>query len=131
MFIFKVENCLVTYFQLHTLIVNIITMNCENNTDNIKTYMLCMLVITYCYFMFYFMIYCSVNHQKKHYLYFLLFLDDQLRKGGFLCYVLFGVYLFTLLGFICNDYFIPCVENICEDLKIPKVSILGGKHSWR
>ncbi|XP_026333054.1 sodium/potassium/calcium exchanger 4-like isoform X2 [Hyposmocoma kahamanoa] len=49
-----------------------------------------------------------------------IFTDDQLRKGGFLCYVLFVVYLFTLLGYICNDYFIPCVEMICEDLNIPK-----------
>lgn len=50
------------------------------------------------------------------------FSDEQLRKGAFLLYVIFGVYLFTLLGFICNEYFIPCVELICDDLKIPKVS---------
>ncbi|XP_013145025.1 PREDICTED: sodium/potassium/calcium exchanger 4-like [Papilio polytes] len=48
------------------------------------------------------------------------FTDDQLRKGAFLLYVLFGVYAFTLLTIVCNDYFIPCVEFICEDLKIPQ-----------
>ncbi|XP_045509486.1 sodium/potassium/calcium exchanger 4-like [Colias croceus] len=49
-----------------------------------------------------------------------IFDDDQLRRGGFLLYALFGVYAFTLLAIVCNDYFIPCVELICEDLKIPQ-----------
>ncbi|XP_045542125.1 sodium/potassium/calcium exchanger 3-like [Papilio machaon] len=48
------------------------------------------------------------------------FTDDQLRRGAFLLYVLFGIYAFTLLTIVCNDYFIPCVEFICEDLKIPQ-----------
>ncbi|CAH0716097.1 unnamed protein product, partial [Brenthis ino] len=47
-----------------------------------------------------------------------LFDDDQLRKGAFVLYVLFGIYAFTLLALVCNDYFIPCVEMICDDLKI-------------
>ncbi|XP_049884653.1 sodium/potassium/calcium exchanger 4-like [Pectinophora gossypiella] len=49
-----------------------------------------------------------------------IFTDDQLRQGAFLLYVLFGIYAFTLLAIVCNDYFIPCVEFICEDLKIPQ-----------
>ncbi|CAK1588679.1 unnamed protein product [Parnassius mnemosyne] len=49
-----------------------------------------------------------------------IFTDDQLRRGAFLLYVLFGIYAFTLLTIVCNDYFIPCVEFICEDLKIPQ-----------
>ncbi|XP_069365220.1 sodium/potassium/calcium exchanger 4-like isoform X3 [Maniola hyperantus] len=49
-----------------------------------------------------------------------LFTDEQLRQGAFLCYVMFGIYSFTLLAIVCNDYFIPCVEMICEDLKIPQ-----------
>ncbi|XP_075990861.1 sodium/potassium/calcium exchanger 3-like [Anticarsia gemmatalis] len=49
-----------------------------------------------------------------------LFDEDQLRRGAFMCYVLFGIYAFTLLAIVCNDYFIPCVELICEDLKIPQ-----------
>ncbi|CAG5007220.1 unnamed protein product [Parnassius apollo] len=49
-----------------------------------------------------------------------IFTDEQLRRGAFLLYVLFGIYAFTLLTIVCNDYFIPCVEFICEDLKIPQ-----------
>ncbi|KAG6461320.1 hypothetical protein O3G_MSEX012556 [Manduca sexta] len=49
-----------------------------------------------------------------------IFTDEQLRRGAFLLYVLFGIYAFTLLAIVCNDYFIPCVELICEDLKIPQ-----------
>lgn len=45
-------------------------------------------------------------------------------------YVIFGMVVFTQLALVCNHYFIPCVELICEDLKIPQVSeLLGGKHS--
>ncbi|KAJ0183891.1 hypothetical protein K1T71_000314 [Dendrolimus kikuchii] len=49
-----------------------------------------------------------------------LFTDEQLRQGAFILYILFGIYAFTLLAIVCNDYFIPCVELICEDLKIPQ-----------
>ncbi|XP_048005163.1 sodium/potassium/calcium exchanger 3-like isoform X2 [Leguminivora glycinivorella] len=49
-----------------------------------------------------------------------LFNDDQLRAGAFVLYAIFGIYSFTLLAIVCNDFFIPCVENICEDLKIPQ-----------
>ncbi|KAJ2954288.1 hypothetical protein O0L34_g2537 [Tuta absoluta] len=48
------------------------------------------------------------------------FTDEQLRMGAFLVYVMFGIYAFTLLTIVCNDYFIPCVEYICEDLNIPQ-----------
>lgn len=33
-------------------------------------------------------------------------------------------YFFTLLAVVCNDYFLPTVECICEDLKITPVSVL-------
>ncbi|XP_052746791.1 sodium/potassium/calcium exchanger 4 [Bicyclus anynana] len=49
-----------------------------------------------------------------------VFTDEQLREGAFLLYVMFGIYSFTLLAIVCNDYFIPCVEIICEVLKIPQ-----------
>ncbi|XP_063373809.1 sodium/potassium/calcium exchanger 3-like [Cydia amplana] len=49
-----------------------------------------------------------------------LFDDDQLRAGAFILYAIFGMYSFTLLAIVCNDFFIPCVENICEDLNIPQ-----------
>ncbi|XP_068618467.1 sodium/potassium/calcium exchanger 5-like isoform X2 [Battus philenor] len=49
-----------------------------------------------------------------------IFTQEQLLHGAFLLYVLFGIYSFTLLTIVCNDFFIPCVELICEDLKIPQ-----------
>ncbi|KAJ8737561.1 hypothetical protein PYW08_000156 [Mythimna loreyi] len=49
-----------------------------------------------------------------------IFTDEQLRQGAFLLYAMFGIYAFTLLAIVCNDYFIPCVELICEDLNIPQ-----------
>ncbi|KAM3968438.1 sodium/potassium/calcium exchanger 5 [Aphomia sociella] len=49
-----------------------------------------------------------------------IFTEEQLQNGAFLLYVLFGIYTFTLLAIVCNDYFIPSVELICEDLKIPQ-----------
>ncbi|KAL4717500.1 hypothetical protein ACJJTC_000649 [Scirpophaga incertulas] len=49
-----------------------------------------------------------------------IFTDEQLRQGAFLLYLFFGVYSFTLLAIVCNDYFLPCVEFICEDLNIPQ-----------
>lgn len=49
-----------------------------------------------------------------------VFEDEQLRRGAVILYMLFGIYAFTLLAIVCNDYFIPCVELICEDLKIPQ-----------
>lgn len=36
-------------------------------------------------------------------------------------HVLGAIYFFTLLAVVCNDYFLPSVECICEDLRIPKV----------
>lgn len=35
-------------------------------------------------------------------------------------------YFFTLLAVVCNDYFLPTVECICEDLKITPVSVLNS-----
>ncbi|XP_048488409.1 sodium/potassium/calcium exchanger 3 isoform X2 [Plutella xylostella] len=49
-----------------------------------------------------------------------LFDDEQLRRGGFILYMMLGIYAFTLLAFVCNDYFIPTVEIICDTLKIPQ-----------
>lgn len=56
--------------------------------------------------------------------------DEQLRQGAFLLYALFGIYSFTLLAIVCNDYFIPCVELICEDLNIPQVLLTKLKYCF-
>ncbi|XP_026464583.1 sodium/potassium/calcium exchanger 2-like [Ctenocephalides felis] len=47
-----------------------------------------------------------------------LFTDEQLAQGAIILHFIAGVYCFTLLAVICNDYFIPSVECICEDLHI-------------
>ncbi|XP_053951541.1 sodium/potassium/calcium exchanger 4 isoform X1 [Anastrepha ludens] len=45
---------------------------------------------------------------------------DQLRQGWVVLHVFAAVYLFILLAIICNDYFLPTVECICEDLNLSK-----------
>ncbi|XP_045458505.1 sodium/potassium/calcium exchanger 4-like [Melitaea cinxia] len=49
-----------------------------------------------------------------------IFDDHELRSGAVALYCLFGICAFTFIAIVCNDYFIPCVELICEDLKIPQ-----------
>nr|NP_001287645.1 uncharacterized protein Dmel_CG17167, isoform E [Drosophila melanogaster]EYR77334.1 uncharacterized protein Dmel_CG17167, isoform E [Drosophila melanogaster] len=49
-----------------------------------------------------------------------LFTVDQLRQGWVVLHVFAAVYFFILLAIICNDYFLPTVECICEDLHLSK-----------
>ncbi|CAG9854871.1 unnamed protein product [Phyllotreta striolata] len=44
--------------------------------------------------------------------------EDQILHGGIILIVLIGIYGFTLLAVVCNDYFLPCVETICERLNL-------------
>lgn len=37
-----------------------------------------------------------------------------------------AIYFFTLLAIVCNDFFIPTVECICEDLGISEVRIVNS-----
>ncbi|XP_049822385.1 sodium/potassium/calcium exchanger 3-like [Aethina tumida] len=48
------------------------------------------------------------------------FSDDVQRDGGFILFFLIGIYCFTFLAIICENYFIPCVELICEELNLSK-----------
>lgn len=48
--------------------------------------------------------------------------EEQRRKGAVILHFLGTIYFFTLLAIICNDYFIPTVECICEDLGISEVN---------
>ncbi|XP_004523685.1 sodium/potassium/calcium exchanger 4 isoform X2 [Ceratitis capitata] len=45
---------------------------------------------------------------------------DELRQGWVVLHVFAAVYFFILLAIICNDYFLPTVECICEDLNLSK-----------
>ncbi|CAD7088177.1 unnamed protein product [Hermetia illucens] len=49
-----------------------------------------------------------------------LFTDEQLKNGAFILYLVGAIYSFSFLACICNYYFLPTVECICEDLNIPK-----------
>lgn len=52
----------------------------------------------------------------------IFFSDEQLKHGAILLYFFGSIYLFTLLTVVCNDYFLPTVEVICDRLSISKVS---------
>lgn len=58
----------------------------------------------------------SFVYNKKN-----IFLDTQRTHGAILLHILGAAYFFTLLAVVCNDYFLPSVECICEDLNISKV----------
>lgn len=50
-----------------------------------------------------------------------IFLSEQQRQqGAVILHILGAIYFFTLLAVVLNDYFIPSVECICDDLKISK-----------
>ncbi|KAL1500925.1 hypothetical protein ABEB36_006344 [Hypothenemus hampei] len=44
--------------------------------------------------------------------------DDQLLHGGIALCVLVAMYCFTLLAIVCDKYFIPSIERLCEVLNI-------------
>lgn len=47
--------------------------------------------------------------------------EDQRMKGAIIMHIFGAFYFFTLLAVVCNDYFLPTIECICEDLKISPV----------
>lgn len=49
--------------------------------------------------------------------------EEQRQHGAVLLHFLGAIYFFTLLAVVCNDYFLPSVECICEDLQISEVNI--------
>lgn len=51
-----------------------------------------------------------------------IFTEEQLRSGYFVLAFPVGIYCFTLLAVICDSYFLPCVERICEALNLSQVS---------
>lgn len=48
--------------------------------------------------------------------------DEQVKHGGVVLCIIIGIYSFTLLARVCNDFFLPCVETICELLNLTPVS---------
>ncbi|CAH1783000.1 unnamed protein product [Owenia fusiformis] len=44
------------------------------------------------------------------------FTDDQRNKGAIIIHILLGAYMFIALAIVCDDYFVPGLEQICEAL---------------
>lgn len=51
-----------------------------------------------------------------------LFTIEQKKHGAVVLHFILGVYCFTLLAVVCNDYFLPSVERICEAMNLSEVS---------
>lgn len=43
---------------------------------------------------------------------------EQRQKGGIVIHILIAAYLIWSLGIICDDYFVPVLEIICEALHL-------------
>ncbi|RUS84639.1 hypothetical protein EGW08_007611, partial [Elysia chlorotica] len=43
---------------------------------------------------------------------------DAFMNGGWIVHVLIGMYTFAAIAAICDIYFVPALEHICEDLKL-------------
>lgn len=46
------------------------------------------------------------------------FTPEQRLHGAIICHLIIGFYCFVLIAFICNDYFLPSVFCICQDLRL-------------
>lgn len=63
-----------------------------------------------------------VTYSFSFYLLNIMFVLDRERGNGAIIFHILGtVYFFVLLAVVCNDYFLPSVECVCEDLNISKV----------
>lgn len=51
------------------------------------------------------------------------FTPEQRKNGAIIVAFLVGIYCFTLLAIICDRYFLPCVETICDFLHLSQVNI--------
>jgi hypothetical protein len=43
-----------------------------------------------------------------------LFTAEQRRAGAIAIHVVICCYLFVMLALICDDYFVPCIQQMCE-----------------
>nr|KAI8768709.1 putative sodium/potassium/calcium exchanger [Biomphalaria glabrata] len=41
---------------------------------------------------------------------------DETRDGGVVVHIFIAIYMFAALAVVCDDYFVPSLEHICEDL---------------
>lgn len=59
--------------------------------------------------------------EKIYNLSFFVWSGEQRLKGWFLIHIFIAIYFFIILAFICDKYFLPTVEKICEVLQISQV----------
>lgn len=54
------------------------------------------------------------------------FMDPMMRKkGGIVAHFVIGAYLILAIGIVCDDYFVPVLEIICEKLRL-KPDVAGA-----
>lgn len=53
-----------------------------------------------------------------------LFTDEQRKNGAVALSFFVGIYCFTLLAILCDNYFLPCVERFCKVFDLSDVSNL-------
>lgn len=39
---------------------------------------------------------------------------DETRDGGVVVHIFIAIYMFAALAVVCDDYFVPSLEHICE-----------------
>lgn len=70
---------------------------------------------------------CCLEEQDKHHHHqgaksefpkFGLFTDEELKSGAFLIHLLTALYMFAALAVVCDDYFVPALERISEELQL-------------
>ena len=50
----------------------------------------------------------------------------ETQDGGVFIHILISLYLFAALGIVCDDYFVPALERICEGrIRAPSSSWIG------
>ncbi|XP_049545515.1 sodium/potassium/calcium exchanger 4-like isoform X1 [Anopheles darlingi] len=49
-----------------------------------------------------------------------LFSEEQRLQGAIVLHFIAAIYFFMLLAYVCSEYFLPSVECLCEDLKLPQ-----------
>ncbi|XP_054267960.1 sodium/potassium/calcium exchanger 3-like isoform X2 [Macrosteles quadrilineatus] len=47
-----------------------------------------------------------------------IFTMNQRKHGAIVIHVCVGLYFFIVIAFVCNDYFLPSVDCICQDLSL-------------
>ncbi|VDP90179.1 unnamed protein product [Echinostoma caproni] len=45
-----------------------------------------------------------------------LFTQKQRQRGAIIIHIIGAVYMFIGLAILCDEYFIPCLERICDDV---------------